>query len=117
MNLAELPAKESPQRLHKDSTTPRGLHMESRETLWGRVKSSTFAWFIKHLKIEGVEEREWIIMGIINIASIMDYGRPAGVLRKVGCVGLKEVGGHGPQAPNTIAMRVPGSSTIFKEFS
>ena len=40
MNLAELPAKESPQRLHKDTTTLRGLHVESRETLWGRVKSS-----------------------------------------------------------------------------
>ena len=37
-------------------------------------------------------------MGIVNIASIMEYGRPGGVLRKVGCVGSKEVGGHGPQA-------------------
>ena len=43
-------------------------------------------------------------MGIINISSIMEYGRPGGVLRKVGCVGLKEVGGHGPQA--AIAMSV-----------
>src|SRR5277367_6520752 len=28
----------------------------------------------------------------------MEYGRPGGVLRKVRCVGSKEVGGHGPQA-------------------
>ena len=46
------------------------------------------------------------MMGIINIASIMEYGRPGGVLRKVGCVGSKEVGGHGPQAASAIAMRV-----------
>ena len=58
----------------------------------------TLARFIEHLEIEGAEEREWIMMGIINIASIMEYGRPGGVLRKVGCVGSKEVGGHGPQA-------------------
>jgi len=47
----------------------------------------TLARFIVRLEIEGAEEREWIIMGIINIASIMEYGRPGGVLRKVGCVG------------------------------
>jgi hypothetical protein len=58
----------------------------------------TLARFIERLEIEGAEEHEWIMMGIVNIASIMEYGRPGGVLRKVGCVGSKEVGGHGPQA-------------------
>jgi protein SMG6 len=66
----------------------------------------TLARFIERLEIEGAEEREWIMMGIVNIASIMEYGRPGGVLRKVGCVGSKEVGGHGPQAASAIAMRV-----------
>jgi protein SMG6 len=66
----------------------------------------TLARFIERLEIEGAEEREWIMMGIINIASIMEYGRPGGVLRKVGCVGSKEVGGHGSQAASAIAMRV-----------
>lgn len=65
----------------------------------------TLARFIERLEIVGAEEREWIMMGIINNASIMEYGRPGGVLRKVGCVGSKEVGGHGPQAASTIAMR------------
>ena len=64
----------------------------------------TLARFIERLEIEGAEEREWIMMGIVNISSIMEYGRPGGVLRKVGCVGSKEVGGPGPQA--AIAMRV-----------
>ena len=44
------------------------------------------------------------MMGIINIAFIMEYGRPGGALRKVGCVGSKEVWGHGSLA--AIAMRV-----------
>ena len=66
----------------------------------------TLARFIERLEIEGAEEREWIMMGIVNIASIMEYGRPGGLLRKVGCVGSKEVGGHGPQAASAIAMRV-----------
>jgi protein SMG6 len=66
----------------------------------------TLAQFIERLEIEGAEERERIMMGIVNIASIMEYGRPGGVLRKVGCVGSKEVGGCGPQAASAIAMRV-----------
>jgi protein SMG6 len=63
----------------------------------------TLARFIERLEIEGAEEREWIMMGVINIASILEYGRPGGVLRKVGCVGSKEVG---LQAASAIAMRV-----------
>ena len=66
----------------------------------------TLARFIERLEIEGAEEREWIMMGIVNIASIMEYGRPGGILRKLGCVGSKEIGGHGPQAASAIAMRV-----------
>ena len=60
----------------------------------------TLARFIERLEIEGAKEREWIMMGIINIASIMEYGRPGGVLWRVRCVGSKEGGGH------AIAMRV-----------
>jgi hypothetical protein len=33
----------------------------------------TFTQFIEHLEIEGAEEREWIMMGIVNIASILEY--------------------------------------------
>ena len=63
----------------------------------------TLARFIERLEIEGAEEREWIMMGIINIASVMEYGKPGGVLSKVGCVGSKEVGS---QCASAIAMRV-----------
>ena len=53
----------------------------------------TLARFIERLEIEGAEERKWIMMGIVKITSIIEYGRPGGVLRNVGCVGSKKVGG------------------------
>ena len=51
-------------------------------------------------------------MGIIIITSIMEYGRPGGMLRKVGCVGSKEVGRHGSQAASAIAMRVQAKKVV-----
>ncbi|KAH9483736.1 Telomerase-binding protein EST1A [Psilocybe cubensis] len=62
----------------------------------------TLARFIERLEIEGAEEREWIMMAVVNIASILEYGKPNSVLRKIGCVGPKEV--NGPQV--VAAMRV-----------
>jgi protein SMG6 len=44
----------------------------------------TLARFIERLEIEGAEEREWIMMGIINIGAVFEYGRPGAVLRRVG---------------------------------
>ena len=59
----------------------------------------TLARFVERLEIEGVEEREWIMMAVINVTSVLEYGRPNGVLRRLGCFGSKD----GPQAA---AMRV-----------
>lgn len=53
----------------------------------------TLGRFIERLKIEGAEEKEWIMMAIINISGIMEYGRPSGLLRKLGVVGPKEPAG------------------------
>ena len=44
--LAGLPGKKSPHGLH----TPRGVHMESRRNLWGRVKSSLFIFLMSPTK-------------------------------------------------------------------
>ena len=52
----------------------------------------TLARFIERLEIEGAEEREWIMMGVINVGAIFEYGRPGAVLRRAGG---KEVGGVG----------------------
>ncbi|PPR00169.1 hypothetical protein CVT26_008888 [Gymnopilus dilepis] len=78
----------------------------------------TLARFIERLKIEGAEEREWIMMGVVDVSSVLDseYGRPNGLLRRLGCVGPKEV--NGPQvdaAMRVVAKKaaagVPGSSS------
>jgi hypothetical protein len=61
----------------------------------------TLARFIERLDIEGAEEKEWIMMAIVNITAVLEYGRPSGVLRKLGVVGPKEAAG-----PQQAAMRV-----------
>ncbi|KAF9483772.1 hypothetical protein BDN70DRAFT_904058 [Pholiota conissans] len=80
----------------------------------------TLARFIERLEIEGAEEREWIMMASINVAAVLEYGRPNGVLRKVGCVGTREA--NGPQVAAAMrvmakkaAAGVPGSIPIDEE--
>jgi hypothetical protein len=53
----------------------------------------TLARLIKRLDIEGAEEKEWIMMAIVNIAAVLEYGHPSGVLRKLGVVGPEEAAG------------------------
>ncbi|OBZ75187.1 hypothetical protein A0H81_04568 [Grifola frondosa] len=46
--------------------------------------------FQEKLQIEGggvVEEREWIMMAVTNIASVLEYGRPTALLRRVANIG------------------------------
>jgi protein SMG6 len=42
----------------------------------------TLARFIERLEIEGAEETQWIMMGIINIGGVLEYGRASGTLKK-----------------------------------
>lgn len=51
---------------------------------------ATFARFMERLEIEGAEEREWIMMAIVNISAVYEYGKPAGVLKRMAGVGSKE---------------------------
>ncbi|KDQ62457.1 hypothetical protein JAAARDRAFT_54406 [Jaapia argillacea MUCL 33604] len=44
--------------------------------------------FLEWLDLDGAEERDWIMMAIVNIGSILEYGRPSGMLRKTGALGL-----------------------------
>ena len=43
----------------------------------------TLAHFLERIEMEGegVEEREWIMMGVINIGAILEYGRASSVVR------------------------------------
>lgn len=54
--------------------------------------TSTLARFLERLEIEGAQEREWIMMAVVNIAAIMEYGRQSGVLRRIGGVGATREG-------------------------
>ncbi|KDQ59481.1 hypothetical protein JAAARDRAFT_126988 [Jaapia argillacea MUCL 33604] len=44
--------------------------------------------FLERLDLDGAEERDWIMMAVVNIGSILEYGRPSGMLRKTGALGL-----------------------------
>ncbi|TDL27426.1 hypothetical protein BD410DRAFT_818864 [Rickenella mellea] len=48
---------------------------------------ATLARLMERLELEGAEEREWIMMAVINITAILEYGRPTGVLRRTGAIG------------------------------
>ncbi|KAJ7694140.1 hypothetical protein B0H17DRAFT_1057941 [Mycena rosella] len=61
----------------------------------------TLARFIERLEIEGAEEREWIMMAVINVCAVLEYGKPTGVLKKAGGVGTRDASG-----PSAAAIRV-----------
>jgi protein SMG6 len=44
--------------------------------------SPTLACLLEHLSIEEPEAREWTMMAAINIGTLLEYGRPQGVLRR-----------------------------------
>ena len=66
----------------------------------------TLARFLERLEIEDVEERQWIMMAVVNIGAIMEYGRPSGVLRKVGGLGATREG-SGVSPVRVVAKRSP----------
>ncbi|KAF7340961.1 PINc domain-containing protein [Mycena sanguinolenta] len=43
---------------------------------------ATLRRFVTRLETEGVEERDWIMMSIVNVCAVLEYGNPAGVLKK-----------------------------------
>ncbi|EAU88181.2 hypothetical protein CC1G_03853 [Coprinopsis cinerea okayama7 len=73
----------------------------------------SLARFIERLTIEGAEEKEWIMMAVVNIASILEYGRPSSLLRKLGVVGPKDASGAQAAAMRVMAKKaaagVPGA--------
>lgn len=43
----------------------------------------TLSRLLERLLIEEVEERDWMMMAVVNIGSILEYGRPAAVLKQI----------------------------------
>lgn len=58
--------------------------------------SPTLARFLERLEIEGAEEREWIMMAVVNIGAIMEYGRTTALLRKIGGIPIRDFPGATP---------------------
>jgi protein SMG6 len=50
----------------------------------------TVARFLERLIIEGAEEREWVMMAIVNISSVLEYGKSSGLLRRIGGIGGRD---------------------------
>lgn len=50
---------------------------------------ATLARFLERLEMEGkgVEERDWIMMGVINLGAVLEYGKPSGVILNTGGLG------------------------------
>ncbi|KAF7347165.1 PINc domain-containing protein [Mycena venus] len=67
--------------------------------------------FIERLEIDGAEEREWIMMAVVNICAVLEYGNPDGALKKVGSVDMDEdkIGIHLGEPPGSNTAETPAS--------
>lgn len=68
----------------------------------------TMARLVERLEIEGAEDREWIMMAVVNIGSILEYGKTTGVLKRLGAVGTRDPG-------SAAAMRVMAKRELFAD--
>ncbi|KAJ7172704.1 hypothetical protein C8R46DRAFT_1086975 [Mycena filopes] len=75
----------------------------------------TLARFIERLEIEGAEEREWIMMAIVNICAVLEYGKPLGVLKKGGGVGTRDMSGASAVAMRVMAKRAQAEDDKDKD--
>ncbi|KAH7100673.1 hypothetical protein BKA62DRAFT_830869 [Auriculariales sp. MPI-PUGE-AT-0066] len=96
-------ARESVQSLFGPALTAKRLQPEAKASelfvvlhgmLFTNIQLDEFetilARFLEKLQLEVLEEREWIMMAITNIAAVLDYGKSTGVLRAVGVFGEKK---------------------------
>ena len=51
---------------------------------------SILARFIERLELDGAQEREWIMMAVVNIGAVFEYGRPGGILRRTSGIPTRE---------------------------
>ena len=66
--------------------------------------TGTLARFLERLEMEGdnIEEREWIMMGVVNLGAILEYGRASGVIRRSGGLGTREGSNLGAAAVRVV---------------
>ncbi|KAG6909451.1 hypothetical protein DXG01_000436 [Tephrocybe rancida] len=74
-------------RAHPD-TPARDLFVLLQGMLFTHIQlddfTPTLARFVERLSMEDLEEHEWIMMAVINVAAIFEYGRPGSLLGRVG---------------------------------
>jgi protein SMG6 len=58
--------------------------------------------FIERLELDGAQEREWIMMAVVNIGAVLEYGRPGGILRHASGVATRESDAASAQGQNAI---------------
>ncbi|KAI0063876.1 hypothetical protein BV25DRAFT_1899085 [Artomyces pyxidatus] len=52
--------------------------------------SPTLARLLERLAIDAPEAWEWTMMAAVNIGSLLEYGKPSGVIRRTGAIGMPE---------------------------
>ena len=50
----------------------------------------TLARLIERLQIEDMQERDWIMMAVVNVGSVLEYGKSAGILKSRGAIGARD---------------------------
>jgi protein SMG6 len=74
--------------------------------------TGTLGRFLERLEMEGdgVEEREWVMMGMINIGAVLEYGRASSIVRRAGGFG------GGPNAGSAgVKVMVKRATTIAED--
>jgi hypothetical protein len=76
--------------------------------------AGTLARFLERLEMEGegVEEREWVMMGVVNLGAVLEYGRASSVVRCAGGFGMKEGTNLGSAGVKVVVKR---ATTIIED--
>jgi protein SMG6 len=78
---------------------------------------SILARFIERLELDGAQEREWIMMAVMNIGAVFEYGRPGGILRRTSGIATREndaMSGHSQSAVKVVTKKAGVSGSPDK---
>ncbi|KAM6500746.1 hypothetical protein JOM56_003760 [Amanita muscaria] len=66
---------------------------------------SVLSRFIERLELDGAEERQWIMMAIVNISAILEYGRSGGILRRASGIAARDSDSTSGQAATKVVAK------------
>ncbi|KAK2460537.1 hypothetical protein APHAL10511_007007 [Amanita phalloides] len=76
---------------------------------------SVLARFIERLELDGAQEREWIMMAVVNLSAVLEYGKPGGTLRRTSGIAARESdpnSGQNQNAVRVVAKKANGVSNL-----